>query len=435
LIQGRAIGTKKGYATCVTQFLRFCAQNNEDVYIGTQLNPWAVMYWLHHKAWVAGSANSHKTWTGALNWLCAALDLDSVHLDNRHVRQSWSEVKVALMKQQQQKDMLTVKHICTYIRQHLQVDPHNLRQARYDALVEALYLTLTFVTASRSAEIVYADKTDRSDKDRPIVKITGLRWSDITIRQKADEDGFRSPLILEVRVRFFKNQTDKKVPKLITIASPQCEHFRTGCSCDCFNLIGMISVIHAMRRQRRRNPAPFTVSKRGPPAFAKDENLNVGPEDFLFVNARGTIIKYPQLAVMFRRLSEVNGCEEAGERITVYSSRVGATSLAHHQGVDALAMMRFVEWKPIKASPTMHSHYVQYTRQQLSAIPFQMLHGAYNTGPPSNCIEEIPQRFELRDEVIISEVYSGTSLKKASRKLPRKLPVFRFPVPDTPEDQ
>ena len=82
----------------------------------------------------------------------------------------------------------------------------------------------------------------------------------------------------------------------------------------------------------------------------------------------------------------------------------------------------------------MHSHYVQYTIQQLALIPFELLHGTLRFGEPTqNYIRNTPEIFELRNEVIRAAVYNGNAsgaLKQAIQT--RQQPTLRTPVYDAP---
>ena len=72
------------------------------------------------------------------------------------------------------------------------------------------------------------------------------------------------------------------------------------------------------------------------------DGLASNPDNFLLVNANGTVFGCSQADRVMKRLISFIGCDKQKMNLTLYSIRVGVTSLAHHQGIDALKVMRFV---------------------------------------------------------------------------------------------
>ena len=380
------------------------------------------MYWMQKRTWTLDSANSHKTWLGALTWWTTLQGLPQPPRHHAHpdYKLFYDCLKRSSRRKTKAKQPILAQHIWRYIRGQLEIDPSNLHEARYDNLVKALALVLIFLTMSRCMEILYCDKTE----DASIREIiTGIRWGDLRFHKRK---GFRTDEILDITVRWFKNQEDHRAPKRIRIASPCCGHSADECVCAYFDIFAYIKEIHRMRRNRLTNIKPFRKSGKGSLGINQAKNLPVGDDDFLFVNARGTICKYAFIHALVKDVVTYNDIDTTDRQMTPHSLRVGGTSLAHHQGIDPLKVMRYVEWRP-SATPTMHAHYVRYTEASLANIPYEMLHGTLRYGEPTrNYIRSKPETFELRSEVIRAELYSGPNSNGLQRReLPSKVrPVY-----------
>ena len=388
------------------------------------------MFWMQHRVWLLGSSNSHKTWSASLTWLCQSFGLPS--RPPRHHSHSdfalWFEnVKKSDRVKSAKKIPITARHIWRFIRDCLGIVPDQLHLAKYDDLIKALALAMFFLTASRSTELLWSDKTE----DPKIQKIiTGVRWSDISI---AERSGFRSSEVLGIKVKWFKNQEDRRQPKKVRIVSPCCGKSTAECICPYFAIIKFLKQAYKLRKLRRRNPQPFHDKKTWTEKQSK--NLGTKPENFVFVNARGTILGYSFIYKLTQDLVAFNKIDTTNGKITPHSLRIGATSLAHHQHIDPLKMMRYVEWRP-GTCPTMHAHYVRYTEQQLAVVPYEMLHGTLQFGEPTrNFIRTDPERFELRNEVIRAALYQGKEATSSNADLKaRKLPTKRKPIYDIDVD-
>ncbi len=421
LVNGKAISTKKGYASCILDFARFCSENDEPMFIDGHLNMWAIMYWMQHRVWVLDSSNSHKTWSAAFSWLCRCIGVRPEYQKHPDYEMFYLDIKKAARRKTQAKQPILACHIWRYIRDKLEIVPGKMHEARYDNVLKAFALVAIFLTMSRCMELLWSDKTE--DKEVREV-ITGLRWSDLRIHRKK---GFRSDKVLDIRVRFFKNQEDKTKPKDIRIASPCCGRTIDECVCPFFDFFEYIPTLKGMRRDRFADITPFRKSGKGSLGPNQQANLGIGPEDFVFVTARGTICKYDFIRRLVKDLVAFNKLDVDGDcAITPHSLRIGATSLAHNQGIDPIKCMRYVEWSPMQ-SPTMHAHYVRYTALELSVIPYELLHGSTQFGEPTkNYLREIPTTWELRKEVIRAELYGGPASKSSggrNRRRP-KAPVY-----------
>lgn len=330
----------------------------------------------------------------------------------------YENVKRAAHKKSKAKQPILARHIWRFIRDDLKVIPGQLHKSSYDNVLKACVITLIFLTISRCMEVLWSDKTE----DKSIREIiTGLRWEDI---HWSSAKGHHGKEVLSIKIRWFKNQEDRRIPKHIQILSPCCGHSTKQCVCPYFDIFAYLRHIKQTRRNRFNNICPFRKSGKGQLGSNQTKNLSVGPKDFIFVNARGTICKYRFISDLIKQLAAFNKIDTSQFPLTPHSLRIGATSLAHHQGIDPLKIMRYVEWKP-SASPTMHAHYVRYTIEQLALVPFEMLHGTLQFGEPTqNCIQHTPVTFELRAEVIRSELYEGKNKRKTKQMRSRSKPVY-----------
>lgn len=416
LVNGKVITTKRNYATCILDFIRFCRENDEPPCIDESLNAWAVMYWMQKRVWTLGSSNSHKTWSAALTWLCQCYGLPSRpprHQLHPDFSMWFENVKKSAHRKTAVKTPMHAHCIWRYIRDCLGIVPGKLHLASYDNLLEAFNLAATFLTISRCTELLWSDKSDL-EGIRTI--ITGLRWSDISIQER---DGFRSKEVLDIIVRWFKNQEDRRIPKRIRMASPCCGGSTAKCICSYFDLTAYLKQIMSFRLNRHKNVRPF--KKKGSLSTNALKNLATGPDDFVFVNSRGTILGYNYLYTLIKKVVAFNKIDTSKHKITPHSLRIGATSLAHHQCIDPLKIMRYVEWKP-SACPTMHAHYVRYSERQLSVVPYEMLHGSLQFGEPTrNFIRSLPEVFEMRNEVIREALYHGGASNKTSKGLKSRI--------------
>lgn len=423
LINGKVLATKRNYASCIMDYLRFCHDNEEPPVIGDSLNPTAVRFWMQTRVWQLDSSNSHKTWSAALTWLCQCYNLPAsppLHQRDPDFAFWYNGVKRSAHRKTQAKQPLRACHLWRYIRDKLDIVPGQLHKARYDNLVKACALVTIFLTMSRCMEVLWSDKTEKKEV-REI--ITGLRWRDITFTKDAKA---RGGMTLTIKVRWFKNQEDRRVPKIITMVTPCCGATTKGCVCPFFDIFAQLREMKRMRANRFADITPFRASGKGTLGHNQQKNLGHGPDDFVFVNARGTILKYRFISALIKDVVIFNKIDTSKLKITPHSLRVGATSLAHHQRIDPLKVMRYVEWMPSQ-SPTMHAHYVRYTEEQLSLIPYEMLHGSLQFGEPTqNFIRSEPVTFELRAEVIRATLYEGDAHKdlKAKGARTRRAPVY-----------
>ena len=95
------------------------------------------------------------------------------------------------------------------------------------------------------------------------------------------------------------------------------------------------------------------------------------------------------------------------------------TSIAHHQGIEPLLIMRYVLWAcSQKANPTIHAQYIAYNLAQLAQVPYMILHGYTLDGPnPMNRL--FSESFEMLDvnaNSIKHAMYGGRKKKSSKKK-------------------
>ena len=404
LVNGRVYATKKNYATIILDYFRLCLEYDVPPFIAESLNVEAVMYWMEYRIWMRGHCNSAPNWSAALSWLCKCQGFPfkpPLHQKHPDFALYWENTKVAHAKAIDKKAPMLARHLWYFIKYHLRIDPTNLRAARYDDLIKALALSMIFLTMSRCTEILWSDKTED-----PKIRIihTGIKWAHISYRRRV---GFRETHVLDIEVPWFKNQADRTVPKRIRTTSCRCDKPPQLCICAYFDLWPMIKEIRHRREHRVKRPDRIRTKGKGRLSQHQLDRLDIRPENYMFVNERGTILGYGFIYRLIQDVKKANKLCGKKPKIVPYSLRVGATSLAHHQCIDPLRVMRYVEWLP-GTDPTMHSRYVQYTEVQLSTVPYEMLHGTLQFGEPTtNYIMKDPETFVLRNQVIKAALYSG----------------------------
>ena len=414
LINGKVIGTKRNYATCVMDYFRFCNGLEIDPFRGRGLNPTAVQYWMQTRIWMLGSSNSHTTWSASLTWLCKCAGFQHKprpmwQMDPNYAF-FYENAIVANHRKVAVKAPLHIRQLVHYIKNRLKIDPTNLRAAKYDDLLKAFLLVLNFMTLSRPMELLWSDKTE----DKAVREIyTGVRWQHI---KEGRRKGYHSERVLILYIPWFKNQDDRTVSKKIVMCEPTCGKSHHECVCPYFAMWPYLTELHRRRTKRERHPEYITGKRRSKLNGRQTKHLGTREEDYVFVNANGTICGYDFIRRLIKDIRSFCNLESNSPKITPYSLRIGGTSLAHHQGIDPLRIMRYVEWKPAKC-PTMHSRYVQYTEKQLSTVPFEILHGTLQFGGvPVNYINTEPETFILRDEVIKAALYSGDNAAMAKMR-------------------
>lgn len=418
LVNGRTFDTKKNYATLILSYVQFCAESDTPPFHDQSLNADAVRYWMQTRIWILGSSNSHASWSAALSWLCKCNGFPfKPPLHQREPKYAfWYEMaKPAFQTKTAKKSPINSRHLIYYIKHRLKIDPRHLSRAKYDSLLKALALSMIFLTMSRCMEILYSDKTE----DATIRKIsTGVKWQHIRVSARP---GFRTKEQLHIEIPWFKNQTDRDTPKRITMCCSTCTLSIEKCDCHYLAILPYLSELHNRRRNITKNPGKLRAKGNKPFSEKAKTNLGIRGKDYVFVSERGSVLGYSFIYRTIKELKECCGLTNLLPKITPHSLRIGATSLAHHQGIDPLRVMRYVEWRPGK-DPTMHARYVAYTVVQLSTIPYEILHGTLQFGEPTiNYIHTDPETFILRDEVIRAALYSGDN--SAMAKMRNRKPI------------
>ena len=302
-----------------------------------------------------------------------------------------------------------------YIVNCLGIDPDHIERADYDSLVKAAFVVLCWNTMCRPG-VIYTKKL--TDPANPTVKmITGPKWKHISIRHLK---GYMSKEVTRIRIPWYKNQPVKGVPKDITMCSVLCGKPKEHCVCSYMESSMYIREIRRRRVDHVNHPERFRRDSR-PLTQKQIDGLALGPDNFLLVNSNGTVYGRSNADRILKELISFIGCDKSVYNLTVYSLRVGVTSAAHHQDIDALKIMRFVQWvcNP-DSDPSMHARYVKFTLQQLATVPFEVLHGTLRHGPyPVNMLlDGEPEFFDVTAKSVKAAIYDKSSSHSKGRRHP-----------------
>ena len=413
LVDHLRIATKRNYARLLLNFAIFCFETEVPIIIDHHLNVQAVCFWMGTRADMMGGANSHKSWSAALTWFCGHVGLRFVnrapfYQSTRMYQMFHTKMVKVLSTSPKGKHPLHIKYIWYFIVNALRIDPDNLANADYDDLVNATFLVLYWITICRPGIIYRKEMTDPANKDRKI--LTGICWNHLQIKR---EHGHRSPFVLKIKFPWYKNQPVPGVPKVVTISSICCGKPKSECMCPTFNAIPLIQEIRRRRESRLSHPEQFRSDRKQLDANQL-KGLALNPDNLLLVNKRGTNFGRSHADKLFKRLLKFCRIDKAKANVSLYSIRVGATSMGHHQDIDALKLMRFVKWLvSAKNAPMMHALYVQYTWPQLATVPFEVIHGTLRYGgTPISYLADEPEFFDITKDSVNAAVY----IKPRSRK-------------------
>lgn len=406
VVESSAPGTRKGQAGLIRNFRLFCESNEVKPFFRSKdmINPIAALYWFIARTRHLGSCNSMNTWSAALTWLCEIEGLKVIPKPLHQLNTDYALFKKRLAKvyslPSTKKVPCTIQMIQSYLIK-LGVTPGKYSTVRYDNLVNGYLIVLCFLGAYRPSELVYSEFKQKV-KGQTFTRIKGLRWKHVSFTPRIA--GNRSE-IMQILVPYWKTKKDVNAPPLEKqVQSPCCSN--TLCKCQLFDILSM----HHALESRRRRMVEHSLSEFGGKKTERQRiNLGVAPNDFVFVNARGYLLRYDNL----RKLMEDIGVVlDLLEKLTAHSLRVGATSLAYLQGIPCLQMCRYVEWS-VRSLPIVHALYVKIRKEILANIPFDLLHGALVRGVRTDCSEEEMETMELRAQTIISELYGDTmAIKK-----------------------
>ena len=421
---GSKISTKINNARQASRFLNYCSDIGEDPvdWAKESLNPSAVLLWYGHMTHTLGCCNSWESWSAGLTWLCKILNLPT-DPKPRHQADSKYKLFVKILlsgckRQSKEKHPCDALMIATYIKNHLGIVPGRYHETSYNNLMKAYLIVLLFLGAYRPSELIYSKQTEELNGQTK-VRIKGLRWDHVKF---LSHQKFKGGKAMRIKVPFFKNQRDVTVPLMKTFSSPLCKKAHNKhkkCICAYFDTFAMHDALKKMRANRRKNPCPFNrFGSKTPLGKKRLTMLSTDPEDFVFVNSNGHVIKYDNLRKIVQEMVEALGLDKEAYAISAHCFRVGATSTAYAQGIPILAMCKYVEWA-VHALRVAHSGYVKILETQTATIPFDLLHGAMVDGARINKVGRHPPVWVLRNDVLRSMLYGESANTKGNPKMPR----------------
>jgi hypothetical protein len=378
------------------------------------INPWAVTMWYVYLTNLLGSCNSMESWSSALTWFCEMLDL-TVKPKPRHQNHNGfvtfrKNLVGACTKKKKEKSPCNAMMIVIFLKLHLNVMPGHFLEASYTDLWKAFLIVLAFIGAFRPSELVYSE-TKEELCGMEYVRVKGLKWKHIEILNRPEARGGR---MMRITIPLFKNQRDETTPLVKTFATPMCDPNNRICKgyCAYFDTFGMYEALKTMRENVRVDPRPFNRFRSETPIEGERlQNLGTRPNDFVFVNTGGKVVKYEQMRRVVQELVTALGLDTKVIVISAHSFRVGSSSTAYIQGIACLAFCKWVEWS-VENIRCTQAQYIKLMEEQLSDIPFDLLHGAVVQGVRVNYIGTTPAIWVIAREVIEDLLYGGSGSKK-----------------------
>ena len=421
IVEGKGLRTKRGYAGLITSYLRFCKQqgiNFIDAYNPKSLNPWAVMYWFTQRTWELGSCNSISSWAGALAFYCRHNNMTTKPALPHTTHEDFSQFKEDLIgsfsRKSAEKSPCSVFYITRYMSEQLGIVPGALSKIPYkgamvsshpslssaDKLLKGLQMALIFVGIFRPGEVSYELKQEELDGFVHDY-LMGLKWKHVKCFLTEDPR-CRGGRYMQFEIPNFKNQKDKWTSMLKRIASPLCGKSAKDCVCPYFDVEGLFAQVLRWRLNIRNDKRPFKPTPIGKKRLAA---LEVRDENYVFVDSKGTKWKYEHFRVTCVHLTSVLGLPKE-DKITPHCFRVGATSLAYAQNIPSLILCFYVEWS-VRALGVSHAIYVKMLNKwMLANVAYDLLHGFESEGKRHNTIMLQPDRWVLRKEFILRDVYN-----------------------------
>ena len=384
IVESSRISSQRANARLLLDYTSFCLKNDAAPGVvdvdGKHLNVEAVCLWFLDRTDRMGGCNSMPSWSATLTWYCLAwgsrfipgrIDRPPSPYYQCHPR--FRETRKLLVQtsltESKNKVLIPFRYLLLFMIECLHIDPDDIQSVAYDDLIEAAFLAMYWNTICRPGVIFAKDLTD---PDSEFLKITGVHWDQIQIIHGSE---FHRNEATRVRIPHYKNQPPPKVPKDVTFGSVLCGKHKTKCACPYWHVPMYLREIKRRRSNRFADPTlvgcdRLTLDPK------QSVNLGVDGRNFVLVTSRGTVFGSSHCSKVFKRMNAFLGIDKEKLNITPYCLRVTATSIAHHQGIDPLLLMRYVIWAcNKKANPSIHARYIAFTLAQLAAVPYQILHG------------------------------------------------------------
>ena len=407
-------------------FVSLCLRCRVDFIIidedGKHLNIEAVTVWILDRTERMGSCNSLSSWSASLTWSCNAYGTRFIlgepgkpakpyyQLHPRY-RDTLSLLAKTSSKKTKGKCLIPFRYLLLFIKVCLGIDPDNIEDASYDDLIAAGFIAVYWNTMCRPGVIFTANKTDPESKWK---KITGVHWDQCRI---LNDNRFRGSTATRIRFPYYKNAPPPESPKDVTFGSVLCGKPKDKCACPYMDCPMYIREI--FRRRSDLTNHPEWVGNSRPLNSKQLDALATDGRKFVFVNSRGVAFGTSHCTALFKRMVTWLGIDKRDLNITPYCLRVTVTSIAHHQGIDPLLIMRYVIWScNQKANPSIHARYIAFTLYQLAAVPFQILHGCMTRGgnPMNYLWHDSHTLFDVNSKSIKHAMYGGQTAKEYAKK-------------------
>ena len=358
--------TKANYVSCIKDYIGFCLEHGLDP-AGDAMTWQTVIYWFWDRAQrMPKGTNSICTWGAAASFWAGCFLKDPDYFQHPMYKKLKKILIDAYDQDRETRLPIPVRwlHAFNLSRGIL---PSTWHTCDLDLLMESLVLDLIFFTLSRPGEVVYCSK--RNDEFL-MVHASGLTWKDIQLLNDTNNPHLGC---LRITIRHFKNQENRRVPKVLVVQAPMCgnkQHF-----CQTLDFVTKFKIY----KQRRRRMQTTLLSAATPDAAA---NLTVSADTMVFVRQSGARLTPAAISELVKTMARaVAGTDR---HYSGYSLRIGATSVCNQQRIDLVKVCRYVAWS-VKALPHVIERYISFTAAELAMIPFEMCHG--RNIPGKRCVD------------------------------------------------
>ena len=387
------LATKCNYVSVMKDWCTFAALHGIEP-MDENPNPKNIIYWFYTRLnRLKKGANSIETWQSAFKWILQCMGATPTFtlswLYNRHKEAIEKLHKVPTTKKLPFRLDWIYKWACK-----IGVTPQTWHTCDFDDLLKVFYILIIYFTISRPSEIHFTNKTENTDWE---IITTGLQLRDVQMFNH----------LLHIKVWWYKNQEFRNVPKHIYIDSPTCSVY--SCKCRVLDFYSMFSIVIQRRRRLRDSLISklSNVSNRNRSSLLiAIKKLKCSRKNLIFVDSKGSVWNGPKLSKLFDEIKSLLKIPNP-QFYPPYSLKNGAMSMVHLQEIPLLKTIKYVAWS-VKSLPHMSQRYIKINIQDMSTIPYEMIHGAIKDGDKSKCIDLSNKNlvsFNLRDAPVISQMW------------------------------
>jgi len=367
------IGTKVNYISVLKDWCTFCALCGENP-MHVSPNPKLVIYWFYSRLNKSQKgANSMDTWQSALSWLIHMIGGEPTYMKTRLFDMHKKVITKLHKKPTRTKLPFQLTWIVTWLKR-TNVTPTTWWTCPFNDLMKSVLVLFIYFTISRPSEIYMTNKTENPNWE---IITPGLQLGHV---QMINE-------LLHIEVWWYKNQEIRHVPKHIFISSPLCTN--PNCKCRYLDFILMYQILRSRRIAqfrklvRERENAPTWRSHVN--IDNKLDKLGLGNDKFLFVDDTGTVWGPSQFSTLFRNIRATVGMSNP-HFFPPYSLKNGSMSMVNLQDIPLLKVIKFVAWS-VKRLPHMSQRYIKIGVDEMSTIPYEMIHGVIRNGDKRTCCD------------------------------------------------